>query len=92
MGARLGRFVFSSVIAPEDPANGKLVATPSGSGVFGYQHYWYKYLRSSLSYGYLRINNTAADPVTIKRCDLELRTARKFAKQRAVVEADIAVR
>jgi hypothetical protein len=25
MGARMGKMVFSSVIAPEDPANGKLV-------------------------------------------------------------------
>jgi hypothetical protein len=45
-------------------ATGKLVATPSGSGVFGYQHYWHKYLRSTLSYGYMRINNTATDPGT----------------------------
>jgi hypothetical protein len=45
-------------------ANGKLVATPSGSGVFGFQHYWTKALRSTVSYGYLRINNTAADPGT----------------------------
>jgi hypothetical protein len=45
-------------------ANGKLVATPSGSGVFGYQHYWNKIIRSTVSYGYLRINNTAADPGT----------------------------
>ncbi len=45
-------------------ANGKLVATPSGSGVFGYQHYWQKYLRSSVSYGYIRINSTATDPGT----------------------------
>ena len=28
MGARLGRFVFSSVIAPEDPRDGKLVTGP----------------------------------------------------------------
>jgi hypothetical protein len=45
-------------------ANGKLVATPSGSGTFGYQHYWTPYLRSTLSYGHLRINNAAGDPGT----------------------------
>jgi len=46
-------------------ANGRLVATPTGTGEFGYQHYWTKLLRSTVSYGYLRINNTAADPGTI---------------------------
>ncbi len=45
-------------------ANGKLVATPSGSGNIGYQHYWTKILRSTFSYGYLKINNTAEDPGT----------------------------
>jgi hypothetical protein len=45
-------------------ANGKLVATPTGSGQGGYQHYWNKVLRSTVSYGYLRINNTAGDPGT----------------------------
>ena len=45
-------------------ARGHLVATPSGSGSFGYQHYWTKMLRSTFSYGYLQINNTAADPET----------------------------
>jgi DcaP outer membrane protein len=45
-------------------ANGKLVATPTGSGEIGYQHYWTKILRSTVSYAYLQINNTAADPGT----------------------------
>jgi hypothetical protein len=45
-------------------ANGTLVATPSGSGNIGFQHYWNKTLRSTFSYGYLRINNTAGDPGT----------------------------
>jgi hypothetical protein len=45
-------------------ANGHLVATPSGSGEAGYQHYWTKLVRSTFSYGYLRINNTAEDPGT----------------------------
>jgi hypothetical protein len=45
-------------------AQGKLVATPSGSGEIGYQHYWTKIIRSTFSYGYLRINNTAGDPGT----------------------------
>jgi hypothetical protein len=45
-------------------ANGTLVATPSGSGEIGYQHYWTKTIRSTFSYGYLRINNTAGDPGT----------------------------
>jgi hypothetical protein len=45
-------------------AHGKLVATPTGSGQAGYQHYWSKIVRSTFSYGYLRINNTAGDPVT----------------------------
>jgi hypothetical protein len=45
-------------------AQGKLVATPTGSGEIGYQHYWTKLLRSTFSYGYLQINNTAADPGT----------------------------
>ncbi len=45
-------------------ARGQLVATPSGSGTFGYQHYWTKLLRSTFSYGFLKINNTAADPGT----------------------------
>jgi hypothetical protein len=43
-------------------ARGRLVATPTWSGSFGYQHYWTKIVRSTVSYGYLRINNTAADP------------------------------
>ena len=42
----------------------KLVATPTWSSTFGYQHYWTKIVRSTVSYGYLRINNTAADPGT----------------------------
>jgi hypothetical protein len=45
-------------------AQGKLVATPSGSGNVGYQHYWTKMIRSTFSYGYLKINNTAQDPGT----------------------------
>jgi hypothetical protein len=45
-------------------ANGKLVATPSGSGTIGYQHHWTKVLRSTFSYGYLELNNTASDPGT----------------------------
>jgi hypothetical protein len=45
-------------------ANGGLVATPTGSGQGGYQHYWTKKVRSTFSYGYLRINNTAGDPGT----------------------------
>ena len=45
-------------------ANGHLVATPTGSGQFGYTHNWTKVLRSTVSYGYLRINNPASDPGT----------------------------
>ena len=45
-------------------AHGKLVATPTGSGEIGYQHYWTKLIRSTFSYGYTDINNTAADPGT----------------------------
>jgi hypothetical protein len=45
-------------------AQGKLVATPVGSGSIGYQHYWSKLVRSTFSYGYTRINNTAGDPGT----------------------------
>jgi outer membrane DcaP-like protein len=45
-------------------AEGKLVATPTGSGQAGYQHYWTKTVRSTFSYGYLQINNTARDPGT----------------------------
>ncbi|HKD07689.1 MAG TPA: DcaP family trimeric outer membrane transporter [Bryobacteraceae bacterium] len=45
-------------------ARGNLVATPTGSGQAGYQHYWTKLVRSTFSYGYLRINNTAEDPGT----------------------------
>ena len=45
-------------------ANGHLVATPTGSGQFGYTHNWTKTLRSSVSYGYLRINSPASDPGT----------------------------
>jgi len=43
-------------------AGGYLVATPTGSGQFGYTHNWTKVLRSTVSYGYLRINSPAADP------------------------------
>jgi hypothetical protein len=45
-------------------AKGKLVATPTGSAQVGYQHYWSKIVRSTFSYGYTRINNTASDPGT----------------------------
>ena len=45
-------------------AHNQLVATPCGSGNIGYQHYWTKLLRSTFDYGYLQINNTAADPGT----------------------------
>jgi len=46
-------------------AHGHLVATPTGSGEIGYQHYWTKLLRSTFSYAYLQINNTAGDPGNI---------------------------
>src|SRR6185437_12212709 len=42
-------------------ADGHLVATPTGSVQFGYTHNWTKLLRSTASYGYLRINNPAMD-------------------------------
>ncbi len=45
-------------------ASGRVVATPTGSFETGYQHYWTRLLRSTVSYGYLRINNTAGDPGT----------------------------
>ena len=45
-------------------AEGHLVATPTGSGQFGFTHNWTDKLRTSLSYGYLRIDNPAADPGT----------------------------
>ena len=45
-------------------SKGTLVATPTGSAQAGYQHYWTKLLRSTISYGYTRINNTAGDPGT----------------------------
>jgi len=45
-------------------ANGHLVATPTGSGSFGYTHNWTKVFRSTISYGYLQINSPAADPGT----------------------------
>ena len=45
-------------------ADGHLVATPTGSGTFGYTHNWTKVLRSTVSYGYLRINSPAGDPAT----------------------------
>jgi hypothetical protein len=45
-------------------ASGRLVATPTGSGQFGYTHNWTKILRSTVSYGYLRINSPAGDPGT----------------------------
>ena len=46
-------------------AQGRLVATPTWSATVGYQHYWTRIVRSTASYGYLRINNTAADPARI---------------------------
>ncbi len=45
-------------------AEGRLVATPTWSASTGYQHYWTRTIRSTAAYGYLRINNTAADPET----------------------------
>jgi hypothetical protein len=45
-------------------AEGHLVATPTGSATFGYTHYWTKMLRTTVSYGTLRINSPAADPPT----------------------------
>jgi hypothetical protein len=45
-------------------ANGHLVATPTGSGQGGLTHNWSKIVRSTFSYGYTRINNTATDPGT----------------------------
>ncbi len=45
-------------------ADGHLVATPTGSGEFGYTHNWTKVLRSTLSYGYLQINGAATSPGT----------------------------
>jgi hypothetical protein len=45
-------------------ADGHLVATPTGSGTFGYTHYWSKVVRSTVSYGYTRINSPAGDPPT----------------------------
>jgi hypothetical protein len=45
-------------------ASGKLVATPTGSGEIGYQHHWTRTVRSTFSYGYTQINNTAGDPGT----------------------------
>ena len=45
-------------------ASGHLVATPTGSGQAGYQHYWTKKVRSTVSYGYTRINSPAGDPGT----------------------------
>jgi len=45
-------------------AAGKLVATPTASGEAGYQHYWTKILRSTVSYGYTQINSPVGDPGT----------------------------
>lgn len=45
-------------------AAGHLVATPTGTIEFGYTHAWNKILRSTVSYDYTRINNTATDPGT----------------------------
>jgi len=43
-------------------ATGRLVAVPSGSAEVGYQHYWSSRFRSTATFGYLKINNTAAAP------------------------------
>jgi len=43
-------------------AGGKLVAVPTGSATFGLTHNWTKLVRSTVSYGYTRINNTATAP------------------------------
>jgi hypothetical protein len=48
-------------------ADGHLVATPTGSGSFGYTHYWTNLVRSTVSYGTLRINSPARDPGTTYR-------------------------
>jgi DcaP outer membrane protein len=45
-------------------ADGKLVTVPSGSVAAGYQHWWSRTYRSTVSYGYLRVNNTAQAPGT----------------------------
>jgi hypothetical protein len=45
-------------------SKGKLVATPVGSVTFGYQHFWSKSFRSTVSYGFFKVNNTAFDPGT----------------------------
>jgi hypothetical protein len=45
-------------------AEGHLVATPVGSVTAGYSHYWTKIVRTTFSYGYLRVNNPAGDPPT----------------------------
>ena len=45
-------------------ADEHLVATPTGSGTFGYTHNWTKVLRSTVSYGYVRINSPTFDPGT----------------------------
>ncbi len=45
-------------------AEGRLVATPTGSASVGYTHYWSKLLRSTVSYGTLRINSPVFDPGT----------------------------
>lgn len=45
-------------------ADQRLVATPTGSGSFGYTHNWTKVFRSTVSYGYLRINSPVYDPPT----------------------------
>ncbi|HLJ88703.1 MAG TPA: DcaP family trimeric outer membrane transporter [Candidatus Angelobacter sp.] len=45
-------------------AKNQLVSTPTGSAEGGFQHYWSQMMRSTVSYGYLRINNTAQDPGT----------------------------
>jgi hypothetical protein len=42
--------------------NGTLIATPTGSGTFGYQRCWNQLLRSTISYGYAQINSSVGDP------------------------------
>jgi hypothetical protein len=45
-------------------ADGHLVATPTGSGQFGYTRNWTKVFRSTVSYGYTQINSPVFDPPT----------------------------
>jgi hypothetical protein len=43
-------------------ADGHMVAVPTGSGTVGLTHNWTKMVRSTFSYGQMRINNTARAP------------------------------